>query len=230
MLLKNLNALCLVIEDRLPHYREYIEPECAARGIEVYPFVVRTVDGPGALPDYDWEDKRECPPILPGSTTYATWRNSHRAYQAHLCHKEMIRHAAGAGWKQVLLLEDDIVFETDYEEIAGAVEDFNDRNFWHMLYLGSYLQNSPYRDNIIEPHIAELGRNSRVAGFHAVILDKSVYQAILDLPPLGPLDEMCARYIHDCNNFAVVPPIISQRSGFSSIEQSNLEKPERYTP
>jgi hypothetical protein len=96
-----------------------------------------------------------------------------------------------------------------------------------LLYLGSY--NSSKTGRLESPNLLSLPRLSGVGGFHAVIISRKVIKRLLELPPFGPYDWMTSQYIHGelYRCLAVNPSIITQKDGFSYVEQRYLNKPDR---
>ena len=234
-LFDDLTIRCLVIEERYPYYKDYIEPEFRKRfGIQVRPFFALKKPNPTLERESAGQfrlDTDDRPPIFPYSTNYPTWVNKPNAYQCWQCHKEILLSSQKENLSRVMLIEDDIFFEKDTEEVLKKFEnDFyqisSDSQF-NMIYLGAYNkqreENRQITDNLIEV--------KSVGGFHAVILHKRIIDRLLKFEPYGPFDEISSRFVTKAFSgcFAVNPSIISQLDdNYSFIEEQVLKKPSRF--
>ena len=66
-------------------------------------------------------------------------------------------------------------------------------------------------------------------GWHGVLLRKKIMEELVNAIPIGPYDWQMGEFYHNRYNcYGIYPSIISQKSGFSYVENSNLDKPSRY--
>lgn len=208
-------AVCLVLDKRMDLWNE-LDKSCQNHGILAEPFIA----GDGSLElDYQHIDVEECPPMLPGSTDYPTWWNRPNAFNAWLCHKQIITRAKKEGVESLLLLEDDSVFEEDFDEVMTNAH--LDRCGFDMLYLGWYsnghLHSTPNQN-------LKIMRGG--GGFHGVILNRRIIELLDAVEPKGPYDWICGkRHHHQMNCYAVYPDVITQRDGHSYVEGHHLTKP-----
>jgi GR25 family glycosyltransferase involved in LPS biosynthesis len=181
-------------------------------------------DGSLELP-YSHIDINQLPPQYVSSINYATWFSRPSAFNCWLAHRKILQKTLDENLANVLIVEDDAFIENDFEEILAHTEDFWNQNSWDMIYFGSYLSQGNWsytsNKNILKVH--------NCGGWHGVLINKNVITTLLQYPPLGPFDWLCSQVIHpNYNCYAIYPSIISQKSGFSFVENSNLEKPDRY--
>ena len=209
-------ATCLLLDKRYDNF-EHIS-DTISKYIDIEPFIVG--DGTRDLV-YSHIDIDEIPPRLIGSSNYPTWHTK-QCYNAYLSHRKILEKA----YKEkidVLLLEDDVFLEPDFEDIWNSSSKFFKENPWDMLYFGCY------HSGMSEKITDNIYRLFRCAGWHAVIIKWYMIPPILNYGPIGPMDEICHRYIQPnylC--YGIYPSIISQCNGYSFIEQGNLDKPSRY--
>lgn len=209
----DLTAHCLVIPERLEYYNSYIQPKCTELGINVKRFLVGE----------EIRDGNQLPPRLDYSTDYPTWFSSPRPLNALRAHQMMLRYAMAENLNEVLFLEDDIVFGENMGE--GIYEEWQPELFksYDMIYFGSYNANK-LTNTYISPHLIKLNKNG-CGGFHGVLIKKTLFERLSNLICYGPLDWMCQQSIHPIYNcYAVSPSLINQKSGFSYIENCDLEK------
>lgn len=212
-LFDNLTSFCLTIPERRNHFKDHIKPVAKQHGIDAREF----------LAGRDIQDGSDLPPRFANSTTYPTWWKTPRPYNAWKAHNAIFRKAKELNLTRVLMMEDDSEFSHDYREVIDSVADFFKENFSPLIYLGSYLQEGRYE--MVAPHIA---RVNGCGGLHGVIIHHSLFDKLINLNPLGPYDDTISRLYHRTYEaYAIVPQVINQKSGFSFIENCNLEKPKR---
>lgn len=213
----------LILLDKRYEERYRIEKSFKERlNIKVEPFLV----GDGSLGKdlYGHVDVDELPPIYQESISYPTWHRRPNAYNCFLSHKKVLNKALRDGIETLLLLEDDVFIEEDFEEIYNGCINWLTQYTWDMLYLGSYNNNTTTPTD--HPNIY---RVQGCAGWHGVILKRNVIERLSDVPAIGPYDWICQKIIHpsfDC--FCIHPSIVSQNDGFSYVEGGHLSKPDRY--
>lgn len=213
-------AVCLTLDKRIDMGRD-VQKQAAKYNINVELFVAG--DGAGELL-YDHIDIQELPPKYHGSLSYPSWTTRYNAYNAWLCHNKILKMARQDGINNILMLEDDIIFEEDFSEILEKVTPFFNSNNWDMIYFGWYSNN--HLQDIGEKHVYRMVGGG---GFHGVLLNRYMIEELVDVPPLGPYDFITGVYYHkQILAYAIYPCIISQCSGYSYVEGSILEKPDRY--
>lgn len=176
---------------------------------------------------YNHIDVKELPPRYPTSTDYPTWWARPNAYNAWLCHKKIFEEAYAAGYKYILLMEDDAVVEQDFHEILAKVEPTLEKLDWSMLYFGAY----HYEGSSLPTENPNLLKAAGCGGFHGVVLRRDVIAELIHNfgNAIGPWDWVTGRYLHSVYNcYTVYPGIINQRDGiFSYVEDQVLQKPKR---
>ena len=114
------------------------------------------------------------------------------------------------------------------------VSDGIDKLEWDMLYLGWWIgfEDDEWNENIeqeyLEKGLASIARvraaPSFLGGFHGVIINKTMFKFLSELPPVSPLDGILNHNFHDgpyaINSYYIVPKIIHDKGIFSECEQS----------
>lgn len=209
-------AICLTLDKRYEMALE-LQAQFKPKGIDVELFIA----GGGAKPlKYDFIDSDEIPPRDRNySIDYPTWYARPNAFNAWKCHREIFLRAKG----NLLLLEDDSVLSDDFDEILANTNEFLSVNPWDMVYFGCYQDGKSTKTS--HPNVLKLGG---AGGFHGVLMNQKIIKNLLNWPPYGPYDWITGTYLHQYYNcYAIYPCIINQRSGFSFVENCNLEKPPR---
>lgn len=215
-------AVCLVLDKRYDSWYNIRKDFLVKCGIEPDLFLA----GDGELikdSPYSHLDINSLPPLMGLSTDYPTWWARPNAYNAYLCHKKIIEEALTENVQNLMIIEDDVIVENDVNAIMEEVLDYLNDKPWDMLYLGHYENGRSVR---VTPKLKRLFGSG---GFHGVIIKNKLFEEILSYGPIGPMDNICGRFIHDRYKcYAVYPCVVSQISGFSYVEQNYLEKPTRY--
>jgi len=224
MILDNINlAMCLTLDERIEELQR-IKMEWHKFGVWVEPFIV----GKGNKLNkrlYDHIDIDKKPPVYTNSTNYPTWWKPN-TYNAWLSHRKIFERFIQSELSILLLLEDDSFIEEDAKDILEDVSPYLDTIGWDMLYLGSY----PNPGSWTPTQHKNIIRLCGAGGFHSVIMKDYVVKQLLEFDPIGPYDNLAGRYLHDrFNCYGIYPSIVSQKSGFSFIEESELQKPNRWS-
>jgi hypothetical protein len=184
-------------------------------------------DGSNSKLTYDHIDVSGPPMRYSNSTDYPTWWARPNAYNAWLCHKKIFEESYAAGYKYILLMEDDAVVEQDFHEILAKVEPTLEQLDWSMLYFGAY----HYQGSSFPTASSNLLKANGCGGFHGVIIRRDVIAEFVHNynHPIGPWDWVTGRYIHSTYNcYTIYPGIINQRDGIHSyVEDTILHKPPR---
>jgi hypothetical protein len=216
-------AQCLILDKRYIEWISTTQLSFINKGINLIPFIAG--NGKNIDLDYNHIDLIESPPITKFTTKELTsWRKYPNAYNAYLCHKKMIEQALLEKRKNLLIVEDDAFIENDFDEILEEAESFLLQSKWDMIYFGAYHKNtsSPMANNYVR-------QVNGSAGFHCVLIHNRIFDLMLEYGPIGPMDEVCNKFIHQTHKcYAIYPSIVTQKSGYSYIEHSQLEKPSRW--
>lgn len=128
----------------------------------------------------------------------------------------IFKHCLKNGIQNVLIFEDDlnIINKGINEIMPQVIEQIPEE--WMELRLGA---------NIPQPHLATiysdvLLRVKRMLALHASAYSRECMEAIISLPKQLPIDVSVANWIqHLGQSYCTYPFLISQRDGFSDIEQ-----------
>ena len=112
-------AVCLTLDKRINLY-DSIKDQASKYNIKTEIFLC----GDGSLDlKYDHIDIKELPPVYDKSIRYDHWYTIN-AYNAWLCHRKIMQKAYEDGCENLLMLEDDIEFEEDFDEVLSKAEPF----------------------------------------------------------------------------------------------------------
>ena len=137
--------------------------------------------------------------------------NQYATLQSHL---KMIKLAKERKYKEVLILEDDVQFCSDFNErLEFALKEVPED--WDILYLG--YTPSGFPNPKIKEHII---RNKSDYGCWAMIIKESLYDKIINLYETinQPCDEIIKHYIllwHNCYSF--IPFLCTVETDYSDI-------------
>jgi GR25 family glycosyltransferase involved in LPS biosynthesis len=135
-----------------------------------------------------------------------------------LSNLEMIKMAKEKGFKNILILEDDVVFDENFEELFEIyVKQIPDN--WDMLYLsGNHNEHSGYKVNKISENVIKCYLTYST---HSFAIKFTVYDMIIDYlsnNQTKPVDVLYTEIQRICNAYSFFPGITTQRAGFSDIE------------
>jgi GR25 family glycosyltransferase involved in LPS biosynthesis len=137
----------------------------------------------------------------------------------------LLKKAYDEGINNLLMLEDDIEFSVDFNEILSKTGDFFHKNTWDCIYLGGYHNKSG-----LFKITKNLYKTTNSGGTHGWICKiQKIYPLIAQYGPIAPIDTIMSMYVQQhLNCYAINPSIINQKSGWSYMEQCDLTKPSRY--
>lgn len=146
------------------------------------------------------------------------WNNGAFAYC--LSYRVAIVDAMKKGYDNVLILDDDCVFQDNMWEILEKAQAELPED-WHMLYFGANHGHPqpvsvPTEQDRIGDHIYKLKGSM---GSHAIILNKACFQTVLNYlaAPYGPLDMFFSMYQKFFPCYITYPGLASQLAGVSDI-------------
>jgi hypothetical protein len=232
-------AICLSLDKR-----KHLIPALAEQVKDLFSIEMQTFGvGEGEDPNfkYDWVDKNSRPlhGINPGCQwNYGTGISSIRHYRAHISHKFIIDQARSKGYKNFLLLEDDAVFLSRAKSVLESLEFIPE---FDLIYLGwhawQYENDKAVGQNIsIEKnwektgktyllHVGQInGFKFNIGGFHAVIINESAYEKLLNMPCREPLDSMVNQNYQDFNRFIIIPKIVGDPCGWSYCDNREVKR------
>lgn len=222
MLIKDFDRIqCLCLDKRWKNWA-HIEQEFATRGGKVERFIV----GKGKVfpkNRYDHIDSRE---VIP------TWHPmfTNNASHCYVCHRKILEKAHEDKVNNILLLEDDLVIQPNFDEVvAKATQQIEEAQLpWDMLYYGAinrWANTERISENLIK---------MKFGGYcwHATAINQSLRDNIKDLlslPPIGPFDVLSAFFFQPQHEvYAVWPPVVYQRPGHSFVCETYLDQTESF--
>lgn len=153
-----------------------------------------------------------------------------------LSHRNAIAHARQAGWRTVLILEDDIEQASGLVAVLAALAEAMQQHTCDVCYLGFTDPVSPFRSLVRLPDGHELCQVFGCNTAHAYLLRESTYDWLLQrLPQPSNIWHWISRhraidrwyYRNLARRFtvcAVTPAVINQQGGFSDITQREHER------
>jgi GR25 family glycosyltransferase involved in LPS biosynthesis len=141
-----------------------------------------------------------------------------------LSHLSAIKKAKYLNYKNVLVLEDDIIFDNriNYDYIMRESKDFLNNDKWACFYLGGKARNNLRFSNNITNHIKPI---KSMIGTHAIAYNQEFYDDIIEClnnDSLMPIDYYYAGppnnnqntgFCHSHNCYSIYPKFIVQRTG-----------------
>lgn len=218
---------CLCLDKRKEHW-EKLEKECLDVGI---PFE-RFVAGKGELLDhYDYVDNPN-PDV--SNWGYGVPGLKHTHWNAFQCHHKMIQKAKLQGKKNVLILEDDSYLTSRFKTVWDVLKNEILVNLpqWQLLYLGWWIggEDSEYtlktEKDFAERRVIGVQKMVRCGGLHGVIINENMYDTLLNLRPINPIDYQLNGLHGRIHSYYVYPRLIHVRSMYSETEGSVFNRQE----
>jgi hypothetical protein len=204
-------AVCLLLDKRWEN-RISLCAEAATHGISLEFFLA----GSGKLLDTKYDHVDVTPPAL--RFGYSAWAKRPNSYNAFLCFKKIIQKAKDDDIETLLLMEDDAVFEPNFDAVFAKAKTQLPAN-WDAFYLGAnhaFCPTVQVSENIL--------RLNGSGCFHAVCLRRSIFGAILTLPLYGPIDGLVGKMLHQrFNCYGCWPNIVWTKPGFSHCEGHDVD-------
>ena len=156
-----------------------------------------------------------------------------------LSHRKAIEHARDAGWRNVLILEDDAVVRIDSPGVEILSHALKNLRGDYMLYLG-FNKPVPYGRKLIEGNGVNLWQVEGVLATHGYIIPASMYDRILPLLPsennvwewltrYRAVDSMYRDYVSALPGvkiFAIYPVLVDQGAATSDIGGASVQEAE----
>jgi glycosyl transferase family 25 len=134
-----------------------------------------------------------------------------------LSNLEIIKTAKSKGFKNILILEDDVIFNDNFNLFNSYIEQVPDN--WDMIYLsGNHNEHSGYQINKISENIIKCFITYST---HSFAVKSSAYDLIINYltnNQTKPVDVLYTDIQRMCNAYSLSPGITTQRVGFSDIE------------
>lgn len=218
-------AVCLCLDKRREEWED-LQNHCESKGLKFDRFLV----GEGDIfseSEYNHVDIKDVPPHWGYGNP--TGRIHH--FNAFLSHKKMILKSKEEGLNNVLFLEDDAYFTNRYDEVVESLSsELNSLDF-DFLFLGWWIgyESDDYNQNVEKEYNSnkrtgiERVRNAHFTcgGLHGVVINQRMFDPLLQLHPIGPIDSQLNRFFHPfVNSYYVFPKIIHDKGIFSHCEQS----------
>jgi GR25 family glycosyltransferase involved in LPS biosynthesis len=131
-------------------------------------------------------------------------------------HLNIIKKAKENKYKNILILEDDVVFDVDMEENFKKYYNQVPEN-WDILYLsGNHNQHEGYTLEMVSENV---GRCHLTYTTHSFVVRESMYDTIIDRlsNAKNPVDVEYTTIQKICNSYTFYPGITTQRIGYSDI-------------
>lgn len=218
-------AICLCLDKRCGEWASLLE-QCEKVNIEFIPFVA-------GQEHYPWlaYDRRDVDEDTSG------WGYGHpdkkiNHLNAFRCHQEMIKLAKDCGFKNILLLEDDAVILKRFVVVMPHINEIISDLDFDLLYLGHWLGendsiNLDYDNFYDDGELIMIKKATMVGGFHGVVIQNTIYDFLLSLPPVNPIDAQLNIYGHHrLKSYIVLPKIIHVKNIMSNCEGCIIQRKE----
>ncbi len=139
-----------------------------------------------------------------------------------MSHQKIIEKCQKEGYENVLILEDDAEFDSNWQiTLKNVIEKELPQN-WDMLYLGG---NHSIKPTQVTEHLFKIQHTYTT---HAYAVNKRIFPKILETFPKTAVD--CKRQVDvyyssiqkSTNSFVIMPHIAWQKEGFSDIQEKNV--------
>lgn len=162
-------------------------------------------------------------------TGVSAWRH----YCAFLTHKQIIKLAIKNKWDNFLLLEDDAVFTSRFYDVMEKIYP-QVPSQWDIIYLGWHAfeydnhrlsgKNLEIENEYKKTGLAKLETIQQCGGLFATWINSSMYNRILAMPPIAPVDSQLNYYRNEIISLNVVPMAMYTAGGFSHCENTFIER------
>lgn len=140
-----------------------------------------------------------------------------------LSNLEIIKTAKSKGFKNILILEDDVIFNDEFDTLFNSYINQIPDN-WDMLYLsGNHNEHSGYQINKISENIIKCFITYST---HSFAVNSTVYDLIINYLTYNqtkPVDVLYTEIQRMCNAYSLSPGLTTQRVGFSDIENAVVD-------
>lgn len=133
-----------------------------------------------------------------------------------LSHQKCIQIAKERGWECVLILEDDVVFDSDVNDVLEKTIENICKFDWNLLYLGC---NIKYDSKKVASNLIRVSEANMT---HAYIIHNSFYDVVLGQPADLVIDYLYRRLSKKHLMYACSPMIAFQRPSFSDIRREHV--------
>lgn len=152
----------------------------------------------------------------------SSWTGNKGSYACLQSHLEILKLSKKMNYKRILILEDDVVFNDNLNNIFSLYFNEVPEN-WDLLYLsGNHNQHCGYNVDKVSEHIIKCNMTYST---HSYAIDSKIYDYIIEILNIGdkPIDVIYSdvQKVKDCYSF--YPGLSSQRNGYSDIINENVD-------
>lgn len=135
-----------------------------------------------------------------------------------LSHCKIVKEASESGFRQILIFEDDVVFDEELQEKFEQRYQQVPKD-WDILYFGGNHNGIP-----LEMISENVGVTKKTYTTHAYAVKKSIFSTVINLFPklIGEADVMYASLQKSFKCYVFMPHLAWQRNGFSDILKKNV--------
>ena len=209
-----MDAICLCLDKRIDEWSK-LEEDCNNRGIKFHKFIA----GDGSNPElvYDYIDDPNPPLQYWG---YGRQGYKHHHYNAFQCHQKMIKIAQENFWNEVLLLEDDAYLTEAFIkqfEISHSVANYTNFDF---IYYGWWNESLDKESEELRSKndFKIIEHKENLGGLHGLLVKSRMYNLILSLLPVNPIDYQLNQCGPNIYRGVVLPKMIHVKSIYSMTE------------
>jgi len=127
-------------------------------------------------------------------------------------HVNIIKEVKRLGKENVLIFEDDVMFDDRIHDYIDIINNFIKDNVWDLFYLGGNHEGNVEKvnDNIM--------RVNKTKTTHAYAINKTCFDNIINWNINMPVDDMLIKHIQrKKNSYCIYPRLALQRPGYSNI-------------
>ena len=223
-------AFCLCLDKRQGEWLD-LEKQCLSKGIPFEKFIVG--DGLMFQPcQYDRIDETE---FDFDSWEYGNDTTKLRHYNAFKSHQEIVKKAKSENLDRILILEDDAYFTERFDDVITKLSSQIEKMEFDMLFLGWWIgeEDDAWNEVVEELYHQNgsvgIGKVSEAhftcGGLHGVIINSTMFDAIIEMEPTNPIDAQLNRNFHEeIKSYYIMPKIIHDKGIFSNCEQNTIAR------
>jgi len=127
-------------------------------------------------------------------------------------HLNIVKEASELGKENVLIFEDDVMFEDGIHDYLDIINNFVKNNSWDLFYLGGN------HEGLIEKVNDNIMRVYKTKTTHAYAIHKQCFSDIINWNINVPVDDMLINTIQSKgNSYCIYPRLALQKPGYSNI-------------
>lgn len=173
-------------------------------------------------------------PGIPDSWKWGNGISAQRHYWAFISHKKIIKDAIKNKYENILMMEDDAYFTSRWDKewpliknkLLGMDFDYVQLG-WHSFEYNNHMFSG--HNLVIEEEYKQTGncyitQLKQAGGLFGCILNRRIFNMIMNMPAVAPIDHQLNMYRPFINHAATIPSLIYVRSCYSNCENQFIQR------